>query len=102
MLPIKEAQSISDNFIFSKIEPIQNVKINIIGKTVEEALIEIEKFIDNALLNNVSKIEIIHGKGRGKLKKAVREYLKDSNFVLKFYSPMDLHGGEGITIVELK
>ena len=76
--------------------------INLIGKTVDEAIEELDRFLDKAIINGEEKIEIIHGIGSGKLKKGIWEYLKEKNFVKKFYLAENEPGGIGKTIVELK
>lgn len=75
--------------------------IDIRGTKKDEAIERIEKFIDDAILSNLQTIEIIHGKGSGRLKKIVTEYLKDNKLV-KSYRFGEWHeGGIGVTIVEL-
>jgi len=76
-------------------------EIVVIGKKVEEAIDEIDKFIDKALLSNVSKIYIVHGRGSGQLRKGVHEYLKNQAFVKSFRVAENSEGGQAITVVEL-
>ncbi len=76
--------------------------INLIGKTVEEAKLELDRFFDKVLLKDIKQIEIIHGIGSGKLKKGIHTYLKEKDFIKNFYSPEDRPGGAGITIVEIE
>ena len=76
--------------------------INLIGKTVEEAVEELDRFLDKVILNGAEEVEIIHGIGSGKLKKGIWKYLEEKDFVKNFYTPDDRPGGPGITIVELK
>lgn len=77
-------------------------ELNIVGKRVEEGLVELESYLDAALLNNYSSVKIIHGLGTGQLKNAVRERLKKMKFV-KSYGNGDYHdGGGAVTIVVLK
>ncbi len=75
--------------------------INFIGKSVEEAVFELEKLIDQALLTGVDKLEIIHGLGSGRLKRGIDQYLKGVDAVKRHYSPIERSGGLGITIIEL-
>ena len=69
---------------------------------VEEALNAIDKFIDNAILNGLHRVDIIHGKGTGALKKSISEYLKKHPAVLSFRLGNWNEGGYGVTVVELK
>ena len=59
-------------------------ELNIVGKRVEEALVELESFLDEALLANLETVKIIHGIGSGQLRKAVRDKLKKLKFVKSF------------------
>ncbi len=75
--------------------------IKVIGMRGDEAISAIEKAIDKALMAGLYTLNIIHGKGTGRLKKIIREYLAKSSLV-KSYRGGDLNlGGEGVTIVEL-
>ena len=68
---------------------------------VEEALIKLEKYLDNAWLAEIKEVKIIHGKGRGILRKVVKEFLSKSGYVNKFRSGFVEEGGNGVTVVEL-
>jgi DNA mismatch repair protein MutS2 len=77
-------------------------QLNVIGLTVEDALPKVDKFIDQALLHGLEKIQIIHGVGSGRLRDAIGKYLHDHQGV-KGFSPGDaMRGGRGITVVELR
>ncbi len=77
-------------------------RIDIRGEKPDEAEFEVIKFIDNAYSSGLERIEILHGKGTGALKKTVNEILKHHDKVKKFYFAPIEQGGEGITIAELK
>ncbi len=79
-----------------------NVEINVIGKNADEALIEVQNFIDNAVVNNYEEVKIIHGVGAGILLKVIREYLKNDKNVLEFRRGNYGEGENGVTIVKLK
>ena len=68
----------------------------------EEALKKVEKLLDEAYLNGVEKVEVIHGLGTGRLKKAIDGYLKQSSLVKGFKTADPSQGGDGVTIVELR
>ena len=84
--------------------PIASPKweVNVIGMRVDEALPVVEKAIDEALMGGLATVNIIHGKGTGRLKKAIWEHLATHAFVRDF-QPSDIHsGGEGVTVVNLE
>lgn len=77
-------------------------EINLIGKTVDEAIPELDKYLDDAYLSHLPKITIIHGRGTGALKNAVQSFLKKAKYV-KSYRLGDFgEGGQGVTVVEFK
>jgi len=71
------------------------------GYRVEDALDEVESYLDKASLANLSPVYIIHGHGTGALKQAVRDYLKDSPYVAKFRPGEDSEGGDGVSVVDI-
>lgn len=77
-------------------------ELNIIGKTVNEATDEADKFLDAAYMNNHERIRIVHGTGMGILKRAIADLLSDHPHVAKFYPAPPNEGGGGATVVELK
>ena len=72
------------------------------GKRVEEALDELEGYLDEASLANLSPVYIIHGHGTGALKTAVREFVSESPYVAKYRVGEDAEGGDGVCVIELK
>jgi len=78
-----------------------STELKLIGQRVDEALSRLERFIDDALLNNLQQVEIIHGTGEGILRRAVREHLAGESGVTAFYAAPADQGGENITIAEL-
>jgi DNA mismatch repair protein MutS2 len=77
-------------------------ELNIIGQRAEEAMEQLDKFIDSAALASVNRVRIVHGHGMGVLKKAVGELLGKSPHVSRFYPATQSEGGAGATIVELR
>ncbi|MDP8200965.1 MAG: endonuclease MutS2 [Candidatus Tenebribacter burtonii] len=78
------------------------MELKIIGLRFEEALPEIETFIDNAVVNGLLMIRIVHGKGTGALRSKVRNYLRTNNNTEEFFSPPPEAGGSGVTVVKIK
>ena len=71
------------------------------GFRVEEALDEVENYLDKASLYNLTPVYIIHGHGTGALKQAVRDFLKTSPYVAKFRPGEDSEGGDGVCVVDI-
>lgn len=77
-------------------------RLDLRGKRYEEAMLELDEFIDQALLNNLSQVDIIHGIGTGVIREAVTKYLRRNRNVKEFgYAPQNA-GGSGCTIVTFK
>lgn len=76
-------------------------ELNVMGKTVDEATFEIDKYLDDAVLAHMSRVTIIHGKGTGALRKGIHEYLKKHPLVQSFRAGEFGEGEYGVTIVEL-
>jgi DNA mismatch repair protein MutS2 len=77
-------------------------EVNIIGKTSDEAEVEVERFIDACALADVSRVRIVHGHGMGVLKKMVQQLLSKHPHVESYGPATPGEGGTGATIVELK
>ena len=77
-------------------------ELDLRGYRVEEALDEVENYLDQASLANLSPVYIIHGHGTGALKQAVRDFLKTSPYVAKFRPGEDTEGGDGVSVVDIK
>ena len=82
----------------------QSIKpeLNLLGKTTDEALNELDKYLDDARMSHLSSVRIVHGKGTGALRKAVHNYLRRQKWV-KSYRLGDFGEGDaGVTIVQLQ
>ena len=77
-------------------------EINLIGKNSDDAIQELDKYIDDAYLARLSKIRIIHGRGTGALKNAVASLLRRNKHIASFGEAPFNEGGYGVTIAELK
>jgi len=77
-------------------------EINVIGRTVDEATSEVERFVDHAFLAGMPRVRIVHGSGMGILRKALRQYLQKHPHVESVTEPPANEGGGGATVVELR
>jgi DNA mismatch repair protein MutS2 len=77
-------------------------EINLIGKTVDEALFELDKYLDDAYLAGLPKITIIHGRGTGALKNAIHGHLKKIKYIKSYRIGGFGEGDHGVTIVEFQ
>lgn len=78
-----------------------HLELDLRGERYEEAIIKLDKFIDEALINNISQVVIIHGHGTGALRKGVQDYLKKCPYVKEFRYGGEGEGGVGVTVVTL-
>jgi DNA mismatch repair protein MutS2 len=79
-----------------------NWEINVIGRNVDEATDQVEKFLDRAFLAGLPRVRIVHGTGMGILRKALRAYLQRHPQVATVTEPPHNEGGQGATVAELK
>lgn len=77
-------------------------EINVIGQNVDEACLEIDKYLDNCALSGLASIRIVHGKGTGALRNGIHSFLKTHPHVKSFRVGTFGEGEMGVTIVELK
>ncbi len=78
------------------------MEINLIGRTVDEATGELEKYLDRAFLAGLPRVRVIHGHGAGILRRGVREFLKSHPHVAGIEEAAQNEGGQGATLVELR
>ena len=77
-------------------------ELNLIGKKVDEAIAELDKYLDNAYLAHLGSVRIVHGKGTGALRNAVIDHLKRQSYVKSFRAGVFGEGDAGVTVVEFK
>ena len=77
-------------------------EINLLGKTVDEAVAELDKYLDDASLAHLSSVRIVHGKGTGALRQGIHKYLKHQKHVKSFRLGAFGEGDAGVTIAELR
>jgi DNA mismatch repair protein MutS2 len=98
--PVKEKSADISNNSYNVVS--QQIRLDIRGERPEYAEFEVIKFIDTAYTSGLERVEILHGKGTGALKKMVFDLLKRHDKIKNFYFAQIEFGGEGITIAELK
>lgn len=79
-----------------------SLTLDLRGKRAEEALPEVERFIDQAMLKRVSQVFILHGRGFGILRKIIRQYLNGLKDLLEYEDEQTDRGGDGVTVVVFK
>ena len=78
------------------------IEINMLGRTVDAAIAELDKYLDEAYLAHIPSVRVVHGKGTGALRKGVHNYLKRQKHVASFRLGEFGEGDAGVTIVEFK
>ena len=77
------------------------MELDIRGMRAEEALINLEQFLDDSVRSGLSQVRVIHGKGTGALRQAVRSTVKSHPLVNRYESEADNVGGDGSTVILL-
>lgn len=97
-------KSISSSVSYKNISKSRNIKteINVLGLTVDEATLVVDKFLDDCSIANLQTVRIIHGKGTGKLKNGIHQFLKSNSHVKNFRLGTFGEGEMGVTVVELR
>lgn len=90
--------SFKNSFKAKNISP----EINVIGMTVDEAIPIIDKYLDDASMSGLANIRIVHGKGTGKLRSGIHQFLKNNTHTKSFRFGTFGEGEMGVTVVELK
>lgn len=79
-----------------------STEVDVRGQTLEEAWVNVEKFLDDCYMAGISPVNIIHGKGTGVLRKGIQEYLRKHRYVTSYRNGKYGEGEDGVTVVELK
>lgn len=77
-------------------------EINLLGRTVDEAVMELDKYLDDAILSHLGTVRVVHGKGTGALRKGIHEFLRRQKHVKSYRLAEYGEGDAGVTIVELR
>ncbi len=100
--PVKAARARGISVSLTKEDESVPSEINVIGRTVDDATREVEKFVDRAFLAGLPRVRVVHGSGMGILRKALRQYLQKHPHVESVTEPGQNEGGGGATVVELR
>jgi DNA mismatch repair protein MutS2 len=77
------------------------IELNLRGKLVEDGLEELDRYLEKAYSSGLLFVRIVHGKGTGRLREAVRNALKSSPYVASYEEPKDSEGGAGVTVAKM-
>jgi DNA mismatch repair protein MutS2 len=100
--PVKAARARGISVSLEREDASVPSEINVIGRTVDDATREVEKFVDRAFLAGLPRVRVVHGSGMGILRKALRQYLQKHPHVESVAEPPQNEGGGGATVVELR
>jgi DNA mismatch repair protein MutS2 len=100
--PVKAARARGISVSLEQEDSSVASEINVIGRTVDEATTEVEKFVDHAFLAGLTRVRVVHGSGMGILRKALRQFLQKHPHVASVSEPPQNEGGGGATVVELR
>lgn len=97
--PVQEEETEAQTFIVSG--PSPGVELDLRGRRIEDGLSKMERYLDAAFLARLPWVRIIHGKGTGRLREAVRKALRQNSHVASWEEGKDGEGGAGVTVVKL-
>jgi DNA mismatch repair protein MutS2 len=100
--PVKAARARGISISLESENQSMPSEINVIGRTVDDATREVEKFVDRAFLAGLPRVRVVHGSGMGILRKALRQYLQKHPHVESVAEPPQNEGGGGATVIELR
>jgi DNA mismatch repair protein MutS2 len=100
--PVKAARARGVSVSFQREDQNVPSEINVIGRTVDEAASEVERFVDRAFLAGLRQVRVVHGSGMGILRKALRQLLQKHPHVESVTEPPQNEGGGGATVVALR
>jgi len=100
--PVKAARARGISVSLESENQSMSSEINVIGRTVDDATREVEKFVDRAFLAGLPRVRVVHGSGMGILRKALRQYLQKHPHVESVTEPPQNEGGGSATVVELR
>lgn len=98
---LEKTKTSTKKIIKSKSATIKN-EIDLRGRTLDEALLELDKYIDDAFIAGIKESYIIHGKGTGVLREGIQSYVKGHRHIKSFRTGKYGEGGDGVTVIEFK
>ncbi|MBZ2175949.1 endonuclease MutS2 [Schnuerera sp. xch1] len=96
-----KSKTSTKRIILSKSSRVNN-EIDLRGRTLDEALLELDKYVDDAYIAGLKEAYIIHGKGTGVLREGIKSYIKGHKHIKSFRSGKYGEGGNGVTVIEFK
>ena len=100
--PQKQYRNVQTKVVRGENVRDSNTEINLLGMTVEDAILEVDRFLDNGVMKRLNVLYIIHGKGTGALRSGIHQYLRKHPHVKYFRLGTYGEGESGVTVVELK
>ena len=98
----KRSKPASDGGAAVIFHPSPGMELDLRGQRAEDALEALDRYLESAFLAGLPFVRIIHGKGTGKLRQAVREMLQSHPHITSWEAGQDKEGGEGVTVAKLK
>lgn len=98
----KEQKNLTRNVRVENSAPSGKSSVDLRGETAEEAILDLDMFIDGVLRSGLNELTIVHGKGTGALRKAIQQHLKNHPNIKSYRTGVYGEGAEGVTIAELK
>ncbi len=100
--PKKKPKTSSYGSLYKKKAQNISTSVDVRGKNLEDAVMDVEKYIDDAYISGLNEVTIIHGRGEGILRKGIQDMLKRHKNVKKFRPGGFNEGGDGVTVISLK
>jgi len=98
----KEREKIKNSRIRATFTKTVPMSVNVVGKNLDDALMEVDKYLDDAFLGGLGEVSVIHGRGAGILREGIQKMLKRHKHVESFRKGGPGEGGDGVTIVTIK
>lgn len=100
--PKKKAKASGYGKLYKKKAQTISTSVDVRGKNLDDAVMDVEKYIDDAFISGLEQVTIIHGRGEGILRKGIQEMLKRHKNVKSFRKGGFNEGGDGVTVIKLK